>query len=326
MQFNQKTFKDPKERCSCPCLLDVQFNEKAKDACSGFHFSTATLKYIADGACSHYVFVSNFQWKPFWACHPALSTEWLGWVTFSRELTGTSLFISLHLSLSLSLSLSFSLCSSTGVSRSEIGQQVLFQRNLSKILSPLLRDMQDWTMATRLKVTSPCNSSAIGFALKKNIVMALNHAQKLESHKHLVISMEGLLPKCLFHQSLFLKTTLVLQVLATQACGIKLAFCHVSATVYALCWWGPHRLKQRQPCLKFLKFVLYFIWERREENKMKKRKEEEELKRKAISRFIHPKRIVGLKPVVLCHLADEGQSRWPDTTSYVGLANLFVKF
>ena len=231
------------------------------------------------------------------ACHPALSTEWLGWVTFSRELTGTSLFISLPPPPSLSLS--FSLCSSTGVSRSEIGQQVLFQRNLSKILSPLLRDMQDWTMATRLKVASPCNSSAIVFALMTNIVMALNHAQKLESHKHLVISMEGLLPKCLFHQSLFLKTTLVLQVSATQACGIKLAFsmCLLQCMHYND---EAHIGRNRgSPVRSFWNLFFYFIWERREENKMKKRKEEEELKRKAISRFIHPKRFVGLKPVVL---------------------------
>ena len=39
---------------------------------------------------------------------------------------------------------------------------------------------------------------------------------------------------------------------ATQACGIKLAFFYVPAPVSALHWWGPHRPKQRQPCLQFL--------------------------------------------------------------------------
>ena len=49
-------------------------------------------------------------------------------------------------------------------------------------------------------------------------------------------------------------SALVLQVLVTQACGIKLAFCHMYAPVFALHWWGPHklRLKQRQPCLQYI--------------------------------------------------------------------------
>ena len=39
-----------------------------------------------NGACAYYVMVSKNQWKPFFACHPALSREWLGWVAISCQL------------------------------------------------------------------------------------------------------------------------------------------------------------------------------------------------------------------------------------------------
>ena len=41
----------------------------------------------------------------------------------------------------------------------------------------------------------------------------------------------------------------------------KACFCHVSAPVSVLHWWGPHRPKQRQPCLQciFLSIALFFV-------------------------------------------------------------------
>ena len=40
----------------------------------------------------------------------------------------------------------------------------------------------------------------------------------------------------------------------------KAYFCHVSAPVSALHWWGPHRPNQRQPCLQYIKAVCSLNW------------------------------------------------------------------
>ena len=72
-------------RCNvCMGYTLISLRTSRCNVCMGY--TLISLRTSRCNACAHYVIVSKIQWKSVLACHPALSTVWLGWVAISCEL------------------------------------------------------------------------------------------------------------------------------------------------------------------------------------------------------------------------------------------------